>query len=124
MRGQQLISSIGRETMNGLVDRHPSPTQQGVQCEDIRVRNYDARPHKVELQVSDLIGQTAFDETYYLPDESTACIVNELVRGEYEVTVIVDDTKQTTAECRIDEWPEGTIKIEIGNGIVNIADSR
>lgn len=123
MRGQQLLNTISRETTDGLAQRHDAPSTPTVECEDIRVRNYDARPHKVALQISDATGTSAFEETYYVPEEATASIVNELESGEYTASVTVDGTKHAVADCRIDEGPTESILIELGNGIVNITDT-
>lgn len=121
MRGQQLIGKVASETMAGLMDRQDSPAIEMARAEDLRLRNFDDDPHHVAITVRDQRGNESFAEDYHLPGDATASVLNELDDGVYDVTVTVDDRNTATATCQVGDWPAQTIRIELGNGIVNVA---
>lgn len=121
MRGQQLLGKVASETMAGLVARPQTPAVEMARSEDLRLRNFDDTSHHVAITVRDHRGTDSFAEDYHLPGNATASVLNELDDGVYEVTVTVDDRKTTTATCQVGDWPDQTIRIELGNGIVNVA---
>lgn len=115
-----LIGKAAAETMSSIVNRSPP---EPARSEDVRIRNFDARAHEVDVQVVAVDGDTAFERTYHLPPETTACVVNELEDGEYDVAATLDGRRHAIATCRIDDRPEGTIVVETGNGVVSVANS-
>lgn len=120
MRGQQLLGKVASETMSGLVDRPDSPAIEMARAEDLRLRNFDDESHHVAITVRDQRGTETFVEDYHLPEDATASVLNELEDGTYDVTVTVDDRNTATATCQVGDWPDQTIRIELGNGIINV----
>ncbi len=120
MRGQQLLTKVASETMTGLVDRPDSPAIEMARAEDLRLRNFDDHSHHVAITVRDQRGSESFGENYHLPGDATASVLNELDDGVYDVTVTVDERDTATATCQVGDWPDQTIRIELGNGIINI----
>ncbi len=120
MRGQQLLGKVASETMTGLVDRPDSPAIEMARAEDLRLRNFDDDSHHVAITVRDQDDSESFREDYHLPGDATASVLNELDDGVYAVTVTVDERDTATATCQVGDWPDQTIRIELGNGIINI----
>lgn len=90
---------------------------------DVRIRNFDPDPHELTIQLSAIDADIDVDRTYYVPPDTTACIVNELEPGPYDVAATLDGHQHAIGTGRVDDGPGGTIVIETGNGVISIANN-
>jgi len=94
-----------------------------LESETIFLRNYDPyRAYDLELAVNDESGTEVFGGRYYFQPGQIESIRGALEPGEYEVTVVLDDRREKTVSCTVDDEPEHTIHVEIGNGIVSVTE--
>lgn len=114
-----LLGTAAAETVAHFVNR--STRSRGCH-EDVRIRNFDATAHDVYVHMTAVEGDTTVQRTYHLPPETTACLVNELDDGHYDIAVTLDGDQHAIATCRIDDNQRGTVVIETGNGIVSVSD--
>jgi hypothetical protein len=92
-----------------------------VDSEDVHVRNYDAREtHR--LGVRAVGGGRTVERTYRVGPGATESERDALPPGEYDVEVELDGLRRWTGHCRVDEGPEHTVLIEVGNGLVSITE--
>lgn len=90
--------------------------------EEIHIRNFDtSRSYDLTVEVRDSEG-LAFASRYYLTPGKTVSELGQLPPDEYEVRVELDGRRQQTVRCEIDETPEGTALIEVGNGTVSVTE--
>ena len=113
------LASIASRTASKVAPRTgPSIVAR---VEDVRIRNYDPRPHQLSLRVTGPDGP-ALDETYELTPEVTVSLLDELDEGHYEVEAVMDETSTATASCEVAADPAGTILVEMGNGVVAVSN--
>lgn len=88
--------------------------------EDVRLRNYDGRSsHEVAVTLR-RDGGVVFERSFDLPPGAAASEVDAVDAGRYDVQVEVDGRAGELDGCRIDEWPENTVLVEVGNGAVSV----
>jgi hypothetical protein len=92
------------------------------QHEAIHVRNFDVmRSYDLTVQIRDSSG-LVFANRYYLTPGKTASEFGRMDAGEYEVHVELDSRRIERARCEIDDTPDGTARIEVGNGTVSVSE--
>lgn len=90
--------------------------------EEIHIRNFDVkRPYDLTIQVSDNQG-LVFANRYYLTPGKTESELDQLPPGEYEIEVELDGMRRETVRCEVDETPDKTVLIEVGNGTVSVTE--
>jgi len=94
-----------------------------LESETVFLRNYDPyRAYDLELAVHDESGTEVFGGRYYFQPGQIESVRGALEPGEYEVTVVLDNRREKTVRCTVDEAPEHTIHVEVGNGIVSVTE--
>ncbi|WP_267163430.1 hypothetical protein [Halovenus salina] len=90
--------------------------------EEIHIRNFDLnQAYDLTIEVRDSRG-LVFANRYYLTPGKIVSELGQLPAGEYEVQVELDGRRQQTTLCEIDETPERTALIEVGNGTVSATE--
>jgi succinylglutamate desuccinylase len=90
--------------------------------EDVLIRNYDhRRGYDLHLVVTDG-DETAFQNRYYLQPGETVSECDLLPSADYEITVTLDTTQETSRHFRIDSSPDHTAVVEIGNGALSLTE--
>lgn len=109
---------------DGLPNQGPPGTRpELVDGEDIHIRNYDHQwGYDLTITAQDDDGEVVFEKRYYLPSGRTVSELDVLPSGEYEVVATLDNLKEETLRCRIDDGPEQSILIEIGNGAFSLTE--
>lgn len=98
-----------------------TPTVSPAYAEDIHLRNYDVeRAYRVTINVADG-DSTVFENTYWLRPGAFLSEIDEIEPGEYDVTVEIDTGRSVTRRCQVDADHEHTVLVELGNGIVSVA---
>lgn len=101
--------------------RRPSDPRGAVRREVVLIRNYDHQwAYDVEIVARDETGEPVFERRYYLQPGGTASEPGELPPGTYEFTVTMDNDARDVLRCRIDETPERTVLVELGNGTMSV----
>lgn len=91
--------------------------------EDLLVRSYDHRQaYDVDVEVRHEDGALAFHERYYLQPGATVSETNRLPGGCYQVRVTLDNRQERVLLSRIDDAPEHTAVVEVGNGALSLTD--
>lgn len=121
MARPKLLGKAAADTIAGFMNTVPRDHQYR---SDVTIRNFDARPHDVDLTLSAIDNNGGLDRTYTLPPETTACVVNELDPGAYDIAVTLDGRRHAIGTGRIDEQSGETIIVETGNGVISIAQRR
>lgn len=99
-----------------------SGTARDVGSEDVHVRNYDGREtHHLRLRAVDGDGR-AVERSYRLGPGATESETDLLPAGEYDVEVELDGLRRWAGHCRVDDGPEHTVLVEVGNGLVSITE--
>lgn len=107
----------------GLLGGVAPARSEVVGSEDIHVRNYDPQwGYDLSIEVTDPGGDVVLEERYYLQPGGIESELDALPSGDYEVEANLDDLKQETLRCRIDEGPEHSVFIEIGNGALSLTE--
>jgi len=98
-----------------------SRTVTAVESEDVHLRNYDAREtHHLWLRA---VGEgRTVERTYRLGPGTTESETGLLPPGEYDVEVELDGLRRWAGRCRVDDGPEHTVLVEVGNGLVSITE--
>ena len=92
-----------------------------LESETVFLRNYDPyRAYDLELAVHDEAGAEVFGGRYYFLPGQIESVRGALEPGEYEVTAVLDNRREKTVACTVDDAPEHTIHVEVGNGIVSV----
>lgn len=125
MAGEQ-VAPTDPDADQPPIDRPHTDLTQRV-GEDILLRNFDTESaHQVMVTIGeehdDRTAPSRFEATYTIDPDETFCEMDVLPSGIYEVTVKMDDRKEATETVTIDSHPLNRILIEIGNGIVSVAD--
>jgi hypothetical protein len=120
--------------MNSMSERaHSTASDHGVtdaqstyptdnRSEEIHIRNFDVeRTYDLTVTVQDTDG-IVFANRYHLKPGTTVSELDRLAAGEYVVQVALDGRQQAVTECTVDETPENTALIEVGNGIVSVTE--
>jgi hypothetical protein len=106
--------------------RPAAPDDRGdryVDEETLVCRNYDSeRTHEVTVRFLDADDEVAFRETYAVPSESVVSVSLRLPRAVYRVDARVDDDATASAECLVGSGPHETALVEVGNGLVSVAE--
>lgn len=125
MAGEQVAPKdpeSDRPSLNTNKDDHPDHRFG----EDILLRNFDTETdHRVTVTVTADDAENSeqqFESVYTVEPNETVCEMDVLSTGTYQVIVEMDDNKRSTGTVRIDSHPLNRLLIEIGNGIVSIAD--
>ena len=93
-----------------------------VGIEDLLVRNHDFQwGYDLEVTVTVEDGRTVHDERYYLQPGETKSEFDALDPGAYEVRVVLDNRRTTTAHVEVDDSTDGVL-VELGNGAVSVHD--
>jgi hypothetical protein len=105
-------------------DRHgdDDSAPQYVDDETIVLRSYDGsrtRTATVRLLAGD---DTVFERTYRLPPLSVVSVHLRLDRGVYRVDARLDADHADSAECLLGSAPTETAFVEVGNGLVSVAE--
>jgi hypothetical protein len=98
-----------------------SRTVRGVETEDVLLRNYDAlETHYLQLRA---VGEDrTVERTYRLGPGTVESETDVLPAGEYHVEVEIDGPRRWAGHCRVDDGPEQTVLVEVGNGLVSITE--
>jgi hypothetical protein len=96
---------------------------QYVDEESLVCRNYDSeRTHEVTVRFVDADDDVTFRETYAVPPNSVVSVSLRLPRAVYRIDVQVDDDATASAECLVGSGPHETALVEVGNGLVSVAE--
>jgi hypothetical protein len=89
--------------------------------EAVHVRSHDHEwAYDLDLEIAALDGEVVFQRRYYLQPGASRSEVGDLPDGEYEVRAILDNEHREVRRCRIDATTEGTVVVEIGNGVLSL----
>lgn len=89
--------------------------------EDLFIRSYDHRlSYDIDVEVRTPDGQVVFQNRYYLLPGHIASETNVLPNSEVLVDVALDNEPEASVRCEIDEQPEHTVMIEVGNGALSL----
>ena len=121
MRHQSLIERASERvsTIAGDAERDTAAAVAVGRIEDLRLRNYDGQFGYTVRVRAERDGEVVFAETYDLPPEATVSEVDAVDAGRYDLAVEMDGDTATLRDVRIDEWPEHTALVEVGNGVVS-----
>jgi hypothetical protein len=98
----------------------PDPTPQS---ESVHVRSYaHERAHDLAIEVAAPDGEVVFRKRYHLPPGRIESEVGAIPEGEYEIRAVLDDERCVSRRCRIDDSPDGTAVVEIGNGVLSLTE--
>ncbi|MFC7073775.1 hypothetical protein ACFQJ7_07830 [Halovenus rubra] len=90
--------------------------------EEIHIRNFDvSRDYDLTIEVRDA-DSVVFSSRYHLTPGKTVSEFGQLSPGTYEVYVELDGHRQQTVRCEVDEWPDQTVLVEVGNGTVSVTE--
>jgi len=90
--------------------------------EEIHIRNFDVtRAYDLTIEVRDSQG-LVFANRYYLEPGATVSELGRLPPGVYDVRVELDGRRSVTCRCEIDDTPDRTALIEVGNGTVSVTE--
>lgn len=104
------------------VDDHTDTRSTDRRSEELYIRNFDVeRTYNLTVTVKDSDG-IVFTNRYHVKPGVTVSELNRLVPGEYLVQVELDGQQQAEIPCSIDESPDHTAVIEVGNGIVSVTE--
>ncbi|MFB6309987.1 MAG: hypothetical protein ABEH64_02265 [Salinirussus sp.] len=89
----------------------------------IYMRSYDHQwGYDVDIAITDLSGDLMHQARYYVLPGQARSESPDLPAGEYEVRVVLDNSTEQRVECRIDESPDNTVMIEMGNGAMAVSN--
>lgn len=96
---------------------------RAVATEDLHLRNYDAdRAYAPTLVVTTPDGEEVLRRTYHLPPGRSRSERDRLPPGEYVVRGRLDGRHADRARCRVDDDPDATVLVELGNGVVAVSE--
>ncbi len=105
-----------------VLDRGKADSPGTRRAEEIHIRNFDvSRAYNLTVEVREN-GRLVFANRYHLTPGETASELDRLPPGEYEITVELDGLRRQTVHCRIDETPERTALIQVGNGALSLTE--
>lgn len=105
----ELAETVDRDSVDG-------------RSEELHIRNFDVRrSYDLTVEVRDDQG-LVFANRYHLTPGSVASELDRIPAGAYELTVKLDGRRDQTATCEIDDTPEKTALIEVGNGTVSVTE--
>ncbi|WP_435185014.1 hypothetical protein [Halobellus sp. EA9] len=91
--------------------------------EDVHVRSYaHETTYELDLEVRAPDGDVAFETTYALEPGALRSEINALPTGAYEVRATLGDERSRTLRCLIDDSPDGTVLVEVGNGVLSLTE--
>lgn len=94
-----------------------------VGSEVLHLRNFDSQQsHTVEVAIHDERGESVLEEQYLLSPEQLESEFGVLSAGTYVVEVWCDGVRGDRRRCQIDDRPEKTAVIDLGNGVVSITE--
>jgi hypothetical protein len=94
---------------------------QASRNEEIHVRNFDVRrSYDLTVQIR-TASEVVFLTRYSLTPGKTATELGRVSPGEYEVYAELGGRRSERVRCEIDETPEGTARIEVGNGTLSVS---
>jgi hypothetical protein len=97
--------------------------QLHVSDETLVLRNYDGETtHEVAVELRDADDEIAFQQTYTLTPGAVTSIQTRLPRAVYRVDVRVDGSDSSSADCLVGSGPSETALVEVGNGLVSVAE--
>lgn len=121
-RSQHEAASTSRPRGRGRTDA-AAITDRAPLTEDLLVRSYDhRRAYDVDVEIRHEDGSLAFHERYYLQPGATVSVTDRLPGGCYQVRVTLDNRQERVLLSRIDDAPEHTAVVEVGNGAVSLTD--
>lgn len=101
----------------------PEETPPFVSEESLVLRNYDSTDsHDVTVRLLDATDEVAFRRTYTLDPTATVTVCTRLSRGVYRVEARLDEERTTSVDCLIGSGPDETALVEVGNGVVSVAE--
>lgn len=105
---------------------HSEPDRpEGVRSEDIHIRNYDHRwGYDLSLEVVNTEGTVVFEKRYYLPPGHAESELDIVTDDEYEIRATLDNLQKEALRCRIDDEPDNSAVVEIGNGVVSLTQGH
>lgn len=99
-----------------------TPSAVERRTEEIHIRNFDfSRTYDLTVEVYDADG-LVFASRYYLTPGKTVSERGRLPPGEYEIRVELDGRRERRLHCEIDDTPDKTALVEIGNGTVSVTE--
>ncbi|MFB6361230.1 MAG: hypothetical protein ABEH59_07890 [Halobacteriales archaeon] len=109
---------------DGLNDQEPlNDGPEIIGSEDIHIRNFDHQwGYDLAIEAVDEDGETVLEKRYYLQSGRVESELDVLPAGEYEIEATLDNLKQETLWCRIDDDPEHGVVIEVGNGALSLTE--
>lgn len=100
-----------------------SSRSQSIRGQDLHIRNYDHRwGYDLYLEVVNEDGVQLFQKRYYLQPGRIESEFDVLPSGEHEVRATLDDSERTVQRIEIDDSPEHTVVIEVGNGALSVTE--
>jgi hypothetical protein len=89
--------------------------------EAVHVRSYDHEwAYDLHVEIATLDGDVVFQQRYYLQPGASRSEVGILPNGEYEIQATLDNEHRESEQCRIDATTDGTVVVEIGNGVLSL----
>ena len=106
----------------GIAGVAPIRPRNAAATEDLLVRNHDFQwGYDLEVDVTGADGETVLDERYYLQPGGSRSLFDVFDADEYEVRVVLDNRRTTTARVEVDDATDGVL-VELGNGAVSVHD--
>lgn len=104
-------------------DRSRDRLDPQAHIEAVKLRNYDHwEGHSLHVTVGRSNGEPALAERHYLTPGQSARLRGPLAPGYYEVRVRVDGVERVRTHCRLDDTTSNTAVVEVGNGVVSVAE--
>lgn len=92
-------------------------------AEELHVRSYAHEwSYDLEIEVSTPNGDVVFEKQYYLLPGRAASETGAIEPGQYDVRAVLDGDREAVRRCQIDRTPEGTVVVEVGNGILSLTE--
>jgi|APHM01.1.fsa_nt_gi hypothetical protein len=86
------------------------------------LRNYHNDTHVLTVRFRDADDETVFHRRYPLTGGVAVSVAARLERGVYRITARLDDGPTATSDCLVGSGPDETALVEIGNGIMSVAE--
>ncbi|SDF22656.1 hypothetical protein [Halorientalis regularis] len=94
-----------------------------VSDETLVLRNYDSETtHEVTVEFHNADDEIAFQRTCTLTPQAVTSIRTRLPRAVYRVDVRIDGADSASADCLVGSAPSETALVEVGNGLVSVAE--
>lgn len=120
---KQQPSTPANQAANPATHERPGDPRQASGSEALHIRSYDHQwAYDIEVELLAADGTSVFHKQYYLLPGRIESEASAIPSGDYRLRVTLDNEQRETLDCRIGESPGHTAVVEIGNGVVALAE--